>query len=65
MAYDPDEDLPRPAKKEIVLCEDVSRLSVVELETLIMTLEAEITRMRAALKDRSATKNAADAVFKR
>ncbi|MEY4879480.1 MAG: hypothetical protein RJB62_949 [Pseudomonadota bacterium] len=65
MAIDPDELLPRKPKSEIVLGQDISALSVVELEARIIALENEILRSREALKARAATKNAADAVFKR
>ena len=65
MAIDPDELLPRKPKSEIVLGQDISALSVVELEARITALENEILRSREALKARAATRNAADAAFKR
>jgi uncharacterized small protein (DUF1192 family) len=65
MAIDLDELMPRKPKLEIVLGQDISTLSVIELEARIAALEEEIVRSREALKARAATKNAADAFFKR
>ena len=64
MAIDPEELLPRKPKAEIVIGEDLSTLSVFELEGRIAALEAEIARTRVALSARSSTKSAADAFFK-
>lgn len=65
MAIDLDELLPRKPKPETVLGEDLSHMSVHELEARIAALEGEIVRSREALRSRAATKNAADAFFKR
>jgi uncharacterized small protein (DUF1192 family) len=65
MAIDLDELAPRKLKQDIVLGEDLSALSAHELDKRIATLEAEIARTREALRSRAATKNAADAFFKR
>jgi uncharacterized small protein (DUF1192 family) len=65
LAIDLDELMPRKPKTETVLGQDLSTLSVVELEARIASLEGEIQRTREALKARAATKNAADSVFKR
>ena len=65
MAIDLDELLPRKPKLELVIGQDISALSVIELQARIRTLEDEIVRTREALKAREATKNAADAFFKR
>jgi len=65
MAIDLDELAPRKPKTEIILGEDLSALSVHELEKRIAALEAEIARTKEALRSRAATKNAADAFFKR
>ena len=65
MAIDPDELAPRKPKVEIVLGEDLSPLSAHELEKRIAALEAEIARCREAIRAREATKNAADAFFRR
>jgi uncharacterized small protein (DUF1192 family) len=65
MAIDPDELLPRKKKTEIVLGEDISALSEHELEARIIALEVEIERTREAMTARAATRNAADAFFKR
>jgi uncharacterized small protein (DUF1192 family) len=65
MAIDLDELAPRKPKRETVLGEDISSLSVHELEARIAALDEEIVRTREALKSRAATKSAADAFFKR
>jgi uncharacterized small protein (DUF1192 family) len=48
-----------------VIGEDLSNLSVEELEARIASLEGEIERTKVALKARVATKNAAEGIFKR
>ena len=65
MAIDLDELMPRKPKTETVLGEDLSAMSVHELEARIASLEAEIVRTKEALRTRAATKSAADAFFKR
>ena len=65
MAIDLDELMPRKPKAETVLGEDLSAMSVHELEARIAGLEAEIARTKEALRTRAATKSAADAFFKR
>ena len=65
MAIDLDELMPKKPKAQTVLNEDLSHMSVHELEARIAALEAEIARTRQALGSRAATKSAADAVFKR
>lgn len=65
MAIDPEELLPRKKPAEIVLGEDLSAISQFELESRIERLEGEIARCREAIAARKATKNAADAFFKR
>jgi uncharacterized small protein (DUF1192 family) len=65
MAIDPEELLPRKPAPEVVIGQDISTLSVTELEQRIAELEAEIARSKEALKARAATKNAAESVFKR
>lgn len=58
-----DEDsVKRPAAHEIGMGLDA--LSVDELEARIALLEAEIGRLRQALSEKSASRSAADAVFK-
>ena len=64
MAIDPDELQPRPQPREIILGEDISRLSEHELSARIERLEAEIARCREAIVARKATRAAASAVFK-
>jgi uncharacterized small protein (DUF1192 family) len=63
MAIDPEELLPLKKAPEIVIGQDISTLSVIELEKRISALQGEIRRSEEALKARAATKNAADAVF--
>jgi uncharacterized small protein (DUF1192 family) len=65
MAIDLDELMPRKPKPDLAIGQDLSTLSVVELEARIATLEGEIVRTREALKARAATKSAADSFFKR
>jgi uncharacterized small protein (DUF1192 family) len=65
MAIDIDELMPRKPKVETVLGEDLSAKSAHELEARIANLEAEIIRTKEALTARTATKNAADAFFRR
>ena len=65
MAIDLDELAPRKPKPQAALGEDLSAMSAHELEARISALEAEIARSREALRLRAATKNAADAFFKR
>lgn len=57
------EDLePRKAKPAP---KDLTVLGVAELEAYIATLEAEITRARAAIAAKQAQKSAAEAFFKK
>ena len=65
MAIDLDELMPRKPKAETVMGQDLSAMSVHELEARIAVLEEEIVRTRDALRSRSATKSAADSFFKR
>ncbi len=65
MAIDIDELAQRKPKPEIVIGEDLSRLSAHELEARIASLEAEVARTREALSKKAQTKSAADALFKR
>ena len=65
MSIDPEELLPRKPKLDLVVGQDISAHSVAELENRILLLEAEIVRTREAVKARSATRSAADAIFKR
>ena len=65
MAIDLDELAPRKPKADIAIGQDLSAMSAHELEARIAALEAEIVRTKDALRLRAATKNAADAFFKR
>jgi uncharacterized small protein (DUF1192 family) len=59
-----EEDLPRK-KPAHELGQDLSLLSVKEIDERIALLEAEIDRLRQARKARDATKSAADALFRK
>lgn len=63
MAMEPEE--PRKKLPDIVLGEDISALSAHELEARIARLEDEISRCKAAIAARHATKSAAESFFKR
>ena len=65
MAIDPEELIPKKPRTETVIGQDISALSVTELEARIAALEEEIVRTRDALKARAVTKNAAESIFKR
>lgn len=56
---------PRKKLPDIVLGEDISTLSVHELEKRIARLEEEIARCALAVKARNATKSAAESFFKK
>jgi len=60
-----DSDDPRKKLPDIALGEDISALSAHELEKRIARLEEEIARCAAAIKDRQATKSAAESFFKK
>jgi uncharacterized small protein (DUF1192 family) len=59
-----DEELPK-RKTELVIGEDLSRLSIEELQERIATLKGEIARVEEALDHKRASQGAAEAVFKR
>ena len=65
MAIDLDELMPKKPRVETIVGEDLSAKSAHELEARIASLEAEIARTKDELRARAATKNAADAFFKR
>jgi uncharacterized small protein (DUF1192 family) len=56
---------PRKKLPEIVLGQDISTLSAHELEKRIVRLEEEITRYKADIAERQATKSAAESFFKK
>lgn len=60
-----EDDRPPPKRAAHVVGEDVSRLSVAELDERIGLLRAEIARLEAAVAARRSTANAADALFRR
>ncbi len=59
-----DEPLKTP-KRTIVVGEDLSALSVAELEARISSLSEEIERIRTVVSSKKAHTSAADALFKR
>jgi len=59
------EDLQPKKPKTHVIGSDLSRLSVSDLKELIETLQAEIARVEAVLKEKQSSKSAAEAAFKR
>lgn len=58
------EDLPRPKKTVHEIGQDLSSLSVFELDERVGQLEAEIQRIKETRAAKEKTKNAADAFFK-
>ena len=58
-----DDDKPQPPRA-ITLGEDLSRISVAELDERVAALEAEITRVRAEMTRKKKHAAAADALFK-
>jgi len=62
MSFDDDE---ARAKKRaaLVVGEDLSAISVDELQERIELLEEEITRIRKAIDDKQGARSAADAIF--
>lgn len=61
---DDEDERPIARKTGHVVGEDVSRLSVVELEARIALLKDEIERLGRAVADKSSVRSAADAIFK-
>jgi uncharacterized small protein (DUF1192 family) len=60
-----DEDLrPRPKPPAHVIGQDLAALSIHELKERVELLNAEIVRLEGAILSKSASKNAADSVFK-
>ncbi|WP_407529302.1 DUF1192 domain-containing protein [Methylobacterium oryzisoli] len=59
-----DEDRPRPAATTHVIGQDLSALSIDDLDERIETLRREIARLEEARRGRQASQAAANAVFK-
>jgi uncharacterized small protein (DUF1192 family) len=57
------DDLPKK-QPDMVIGENLDRLSVAELEHRIQALESEIVRVKAAIASKQATRSAADAFFR-
>ena len=65
MAFDPFlEEKPRPTPTAHEVGQDLSTLSVSELDERIEILEREIERLREARSKKEASRNAASAFFK-
>lgn len=62
---DLDDIAPPPKKKSYELGQDLSKLSVGELQALIDDLKAEIARVEQAKKAKQSSLDAAQSVFKR
>ena len=63
---DTDEIAPPPKKaKSYELGQDLSKLSVAELQALIDDLKAEVARVEQTLAAKQSSKSAAESVFKR
>ncbi|MFO1090404.1 MAG: DUF1192 domain-containing protein [Hyphomicrobiales bacterium] len=62
---DPEDLLPKKRRTEIVIGEDVTLLSVAELEHRIDLLKGEIERLTAAIGSKKDSRQAADSFFKR
>lgn len=59
------DDLPRPKQKPHEIGQDLSMLSVFELDERIALLKEEITRLEEARTRKEASRNAADTFFKK
>jgi uncharacterized small protein (DUF1192 family) len=59
------DDEPKKPKRVHEIGQDLSLLSVGELEERIVQLRAEIERLEAELKSKGSTKAAAEALFRR
>ena len=62
---DTDDIAPPPKKKTHELGQDLSKLSVAELQALIDTLKGEAARVEKVLADKQSSLSAAEAAFKR
>ena len=57
------EDLPKP-KPQIIVGENLDKMSVADLEQRVEDLESEIVRVKAAIASKRASKHAADTFFR-
>ena len=58
------DDIEKPTKTEIVVGENLERLSLGELEARISALEAEVARVKAEIARKKSIGAAAESVFK-
>jgi uncharacterized small protein (DUF1192 family) len=59
-----DDGRPRPKPPEHTVGQDLSTLSIHELKERVDLLKGEIVRLEAAIQSKTASKSAADSVFK-
>ena len=59
-----DDDLRQPVKPGPAAGEDLSRLSVEELQERVGLFESEIARLKQAIVAKQSSRDAADSVFK-
>lgn len=64
MVFDLDPDLPRKPSSQHVIGQDLSVLSVAELDERIAQLRSEIDRLSADRARKAASKEAAASIFK-
>jgi len=60
-----EDDRPAPPSGAHLVGEPLAALSIADLETRIVLLEAEILRIEAAIAAKKATEDAANALFRR
>ena len=58
------DDLPRPDPRKHEIGQDLSPLSIADIDERIAALEAEIERLRTAREAKDATRSRADSLFK-
>ena len=58
------DDVQKPTKPEIVVGENLERLSLAELEARVVALEAEVARVRTEVERKKSIGAQAESVFK-
>ena len=64
MSREPTDETPRPTPQAHAIGQDLSTLSLAELDERIAQLRAEVARLEATRAAKDASRSAADAVFK-